>query len=303
MRRLSQTVKNRLFSRGADSGDHQESPPPQPQPQPQQQQRLSLPKIDLDRLGVYEEEEEDDSDSWTFRRDSQTDTGSGRGDGSGRTDTSRTDTSRTDSSRSERAPSPAYQQRRLLERRSSTPTPVPLSPSVASSELDYEQPHASCGKNTPRVVKQIHRLLRQSESSLSGDREGHVYILHGARDGNQPYYKLRFSRAILTDSDVSPLQKVCKIAVSRCELAEKLIVLLLDSMHILRYPLDDDPGAYHTYHKKTRQLIPDAMHKMATGKPRLLTKPETDWVMVTPEVLERVIQQAVLIVDKLAPLN
>lgn len=269
MRRLSQSVKNRLFSRGTDSGEH-EPPPPACVPEAPVPQRLSLPKIDLDQLGVYEEEDSDSSRS-----------------ASGGSNRSLWDSS------SDRVPSPVY---KMLDRRASTPSPGPLSPASASA-VDFEQPHASCGKNTPRVVKKIQRLCEKGPSE--DDRDGYIYILHSLRDGKQPYYKLRFSFGVLTDSDVGPLKKVCRIPVTKCQLAEKLIVLMLDSMAILRYPLDDDPQCYHTYHKRTRQLVQDAMHNMATGKPRLLTKPEADWFMMTQEVLQRIVQQAVLIVDEL----
>lgn len=283
MRRLSQSVKSRLFSRGSDSGDatppiyekdaataaaFATSVPPA---------RVSLPKIDLDQVGVYEED--DDS-------------------GSGTVTTGRTDSGRSSNTcDSERAPSPVYQQKRLLERRPSTPSPVPLSPGsmLSADALDFKQPHASCGINTPRVVKNIQRLCKAGPSK--DDKPGHIYIVQNQRD-RQPYFKLQFSTVPLTDNDVFPLKKVCKIAVSKCAFAKELVMLLVDSMRILRYPLDDDAQTYHTYHKKTGQLVRDSMHDMATGKPKLLTKAETEWVMMTQEVLQRIVQQAVLIIDE-----
>lgn len=274
MRRLSQSVKNRLFSRGSDSGDATIAPQPQPQPEAPPN-RPSLPKIDLDQIGVYEEEECSDSGS------------------SSRTSTLAT--GRSDSTcDSERAPSPVYQQRRLLERRPSTPSPVPLSPSKTQT-FDFKQPHASCGENTPRVVKSIQRLCKAG--AAADDKAGYIYILQNSRD-RQPYFKLQFSPILLADGDVFPLKKVCKVQVSKCAFAKELVMLLVDSMRILRYPLDDDPQSFHTYHKRSGQLVRDSMHDMATGKPRLLAKADTDWVMMTLEVLQHIVQQAVLIVDK-----
>lgn len=232
-------------------------------------QRLSVPKIDLNQLPNQDQRPED----------THTDSGSGRSTGSGRT---------------EGTPSPSYQQR-LLERRPSTPCPSPVE--FDPKELDFKQPHPSCACNSPAIVKRLVRV--KSRGAVKDDRDGFIYILRNPRDAKHPYYKLCVSPVQLTDGDVAPLVKECKFLVARYMYAADFLPLLLDSMAVLRYPLDNDPQTYHTYHKATGQLVADTMHIMASGKLRFLSKPESSWFMINIDVLQRLVQQTVAIIKEL----
>ena len=303
MRRLSQSLKQFLFNRdngfkeeGEDAHQKSENQSGEEVKQPVAQ-RLSLPKINLDQLASYIKEPEPGAEgSEPFLSPLDTDSCSTSGLGTG-----------TSGGRSEETPSPpsnVYHQHRLVpDRKSSTPTFLPgCSPKsggggdLSPTPLNMEQPHASCGKNTARTIGKLERLLKKGPEN--DDRPGFVYILRLPRDATQPYYKLRFSSVTLANEDVIPLTKECKVPVTRYMFAEAFLMLLLDSMRILRYPLDDDPPSYHTYHKATKKLIVDAMSAMTLAKPRPLARPEENWVMMTPEVLYRIVRQSVAMIDK-----
>lgn len=302
MKRLSQSLKQLLFNR--DNGFKEEEDgnkdtysrqnPGQEENRVGEEvkqpvaQRLSLPKINLDQLAAYlKEPDPDAAAAEPFLSPLDTDSCSG---GTGT------------SGRSESTPSPPSNQHRLTPaRKSPTPTFLPgfspkgeVSPTSAL-RINVEQPHASCGKNTARTVSKLERLLKRGHDN--DDRPGFVYILRLPRDATQPYYKLRFSSVELAKEDVSPLTKECKVAVTRYAFAEEFLILLLDSMRILRYPLDDDPPSYHTYHKATRKLIADAMSELVVAKPRPLARPEENWVMMSPDALYRIVQQCVAMID------
>jgi len=308
MRRLSQTLKQLLFNRdngfkeeedGEDARSHEQNTGQvencvEKEVKQPVAQRLSLPKINLDQLASYLKEPAPGAEG-SEPSLSPLDTDSCSTSGLGTS---------TSGGRSEETPSPpsnGYQQHRLVpDRKSSTPTFLPgFSPKsgdLSPTPLNMEQPHASCGKNTARTIGKLERLLKRGPENE--DRPGFVYILRLPRDATQPYYKLRFSSVTLANEDVIPLTKECKVPVTRYMFAEAFLMLLLDSMRILRYPLDDDPPSYHTYHKATKKLIVDAMSAMTLAKPRPLARPEENWVMMTPEVLDRIVRQSVAMIDK-----
>lgn len=306
MKRLSKSLKQLLFNR--DNGFKEEEGKDEPYTHDQQSmrqgeprvdkevkqpvaQRLSLPKINLDQLTSCLKEP---------------DPGPGSEPSLSPLDTDSSSTNTGASGRSEETPSPPsnghhHQHRLIPDRKSSTPTFLPgFSPKggdLSPTPLNIEQPHASCGKNTARTIGKLERLLKRGAENE--DRPGFVYILRLPRDSTQPYYKLRFSSVTLANEDVSPLTKECKVAVTRYMFAEAFLMLLLDSMRILRYPLDDDPPSYHSYHKATKKLIVDAMSAMTLAKPKPLARPEDNWVMMTPEVLYRIVRQSVAMIDKM----
>jgi hypothetical protein len=287
MKRFSQSLKQLLFNR--DNVFKEEEQDESSQVKQPVAQRLSLPKINLDQLAPYLDPEEPQHPGESSMSPVDTDTVSASS-GTGR---------------SEETPSPGtgtsgHQRRLMPDRKSSTPILFPgISPkdgAEGAALLNIEQPHASCGKNTARTIGKLERLLKKGADT--DDRPGYIYILHLPRDATQPYYKLRFSSVTLANEDVIPLTKECKISVTRYMFAESFLMLLLDSMRILRYPLDDDPPSYHTYHKASKKLIVDAMSAMTVAKPRPLARSDENWVMMTPEVLYRIVRQSVAMIDK-----